>query len=239
MIQKQKVGEPGYYGTSEKLTFKSITLEEEQELFRRYRERNDLAARDKIITNHLLLVAKLASMFIGGTPEGDEVVSAANMGLLKAIERFDYTRGNRFASYVRKFVRGEIARFCRANRIVHTPTSRATAVIVPLPEKNIEAQALDKTSLITEQSLTKEEYAQTAAKALRNAIRRKCISPIERHVVRQHYFHGRTYKDIGLEMPPSLSAKPLSRQRVEQIHKSVCEKLRGLLKTHYGIDWIL
>ena len=106
-----------YYKPTEDLKFERLTHEEEQALFDAARSGCEFA-KESIIRSHLLLAAKEGRRWARGMLPEDEVISAANFALMKAYEAFDPTRGNRFASFLRPFIRGRIAELWRAQNTV-------------------------------------------------------------------------------------------------------------------------
>jgi RNA polymerase primary sigma factor len=97
-----------------------LSAEEEMELARRI-QRGDETARDQMITANLKLVVKIAHDFEGcGLPLLD-LIEEGNLGLMKAIERFDPDRGNRLASYaafwIKQYMRRSVANHSRTIRL--------------------------------------------------------------------------------------------------------------------------
>jgi RNA polymerase sigma-32 factor len=76
-----------------------LTQEEEVSLARRLRDNNDLAAAQKLILSHLRLVVSIARGYLGyGLPHAD-LIQEGNIGLMKAVKRFDPDQGVRLVSY--------------------------------------------------------------------------------------------------------------------------------------------
>src|SRR6185503_14494852 len=94
-----------YYKPAEDLNFVVLSVLAERALFDKARS-GDESAKESIIRNHLLLAAKEGRRWARGLLPEDEVISAANFALMKAYEAFDHNRGNRFASFLRPFIRG-------------------------------------------------------------------------------------------------------------------------------------
>ena len=75
-----------------------LTLEEEQRFARQYRDDNDLEAAGKLVLSHLRLVVSVARQYLGyGLPHGD-LIQEGNVGLMKAVKRFDPDQGVRLVS---------------------------------------------------------------------------------------------------------------------------------------------
>ena len=91
--------------------FPMLSLEEELELSRRWRDHEDLEAAHKLVTSHLRLVAKIAMGYRGyGLPVG-ELISEGNVGMMQAVKRFDPDRGFRLATYAMWWIRAAIQEY--------------------------------------------------------------------------------------------------------------------------------
>jgi len=103
-----------------------LSAEEEQHLAQRLRSRNDLAAAQQLVMAHLRFVAHIARGYIGyGLPLGD-LIQEGNVGLMKAVKRFDPAYGVRLVSFAVHWIRAEIHEFILRNwRIVKIATTKA------------------------------------------------------------------------------------------------------------------
>ena len=84
-----------------------------RELFRRYKEKGDEEAREQLIVSHLNLVRFLASKFKNRGEPLDDLIQVGTIGLIKAIDRFDPSRGLEFTTYATPTILGEIKRHFR------------------------------------------------------------------------------------------------------------------------------
>jgi RNA polymerase sigma-32 factor len=88
-----------------------LEAQEEFQLGTRWRQHGDRHAADRLVTSHLRLVAKVAFGYRGyGLPMG-EVISEGNVGLMRAVERFEPDKGFRFASYAMWWIRASIQEY--------------------------------------------------------------------------------------------------------------------------------
>jgi RNA polymerase sigma-32 factor len=88
-----------------------LEAQEEFQLGTRWRQHGDRDAADRLVTSHLRLVAKVAFGYRGyGLPMG-EVISEGNVGLMRAVERFEPDKGFRFASYATWWIRASIQEY--------------------------------------------------------------------------------------------------------------------------------
>jgi len=84
-----------------------------RELFRRYKEEGDDDAREQLVMSHLNLVRFLASKFKSRGEPLDDLIQVGTIGLIKAVDRFDPTRGLEFTTFATPTILGEIRRHFR------------------------------------------------------------------------------------------------------------------------------
>ena len=103
-----------------------LTLEEEQLFARQFRTDNDLEAAGKLVLSHLRLVISTARQYLGyGLPHGD-LIQEGNVGLMKAVKRFDPDQGVRLVTYALHWIKAEIQEYIVKNlRMVKLATTKA------------------------------------------------------------------------------------------------------------------
>ena len=103
-----------------------LTQEEEVSLARRWRETNDLAAAQGLVLSHLRLVVSIARGYLGyGLPHAD-LIQEGNIGLMKAVKRFDPEQGVRLVSYAMHWIKAEMHEYILKNwRLVKVATTKA------------------------------------------------------------------------------------------------------------------
>src|SRR6186713_2399375 len=103
-----------------------LTLEEETEFARRLRDHGDLAAAGRLVVSHLRLVVSISRKYLGyGLPHGD-LIQEGNVGLMKAVKRFDPDQGVRLVSYALHWIKAEIHEYILKNwRMVKVATTKA------------------------------------------------------------------------------------------------------------------
>src|SRR5258707_4253083 len=103
-----------------------LTAEDERALATRLREKNDLEAAGQLVLSHLRLVVSIARGYLGyGLPHAD-LIQEGNVGLMKAVRRFDPERGVRLVSFAVHWIRAEIHEFILKNwRMVKVATTKA------------------------------------------------------------------------------------------------------------------
>jgi len=106
--------------------FPSLTAEEEYSLAMRLKKENDLDAAKQLILSHLKLVIKIARSYSGYNLPHADLVQEGNIGLMKAVKRFDPERGVRLVSFAIHWIKAEIQEYVVKNwRLVKTATTKA------------------------------------------------------------------------------------------------------------------
>jgi RNA polymerase sigma-32 factor len=103
-----------------------LSAEEENSLAQRWQEQQDLDAAQSLVLSHLRFVVHIARSYSGyGLPQAD-LIQEGNIGLMKAVKRFDPTVGVRLVSFAVYWIRAEIHEYILRNwRIVKVATTKA------------------------------------------------------------------------------------------------------------------
>jgi RNA polymerase sigma-32 factor len=106
--------------------FPLLSAEQETELGRRLQRDNDLEAARSLVLSHLRLVVAVSRNYLGyGLPQAD-LIQEGNIGLMKAVRRFDPERGVRLVSFALHWIRAEIHEHILRNwRLVKIATTKA------------------------------------------------------------------------------------------------------------------
>jgi RNA polymerase sigma-32 factor len=106
--------------------FPLLTAEEEHSLAVRFRQREDLEAARQLVVSHLRLVVSVARGYLGyGLPHAD-LIQEGNIGLMKAVKRFDPERGVRLVSFAIHWIKAEMHEYILRNwRLVKIATTKA------------------------------------------------------------------------------------------------------------------
>src|SRR5512132_3876240 len=106
--------------------FPLLTAEQETALGRRWKEHEDVDAARELVLSHLRLVVAVSRNYLGyGLPQAD-LIQEGNVGLMKAVRRFDPERGVRLVSFALHWIRAEIHEYVRRNwRLVKVATTKA------------------------------------------------------------------------------------------------------------------
>ena len=103
-----------------------LTQEEETRLATELRDSGDLKAASALVMSHLRLVVSVSRNYLGyGLPHGD-LIQEGNIGLMKAVKRFDPTQGVRLVSYAMHWIKAEIHEYILKNwRMVKVATTKS------------------------------------------------------------------------------------------------------------------
>lgn len=197
-----------YYPPGTDLTFVPVTHDEEKELFRRAKA-GDADAKEKILRNHLLLVATIARRIARGKLPEDEIVSAANFALVKAYEGFDSSYPNRFSAFLKLFVRGEIARLWSNLNIV-----RKSDYSDGVPVTSVEIT--DDVS--EEEDSDEKDHKEFLLRLIEES--KSVLDPREKEIV------GLLYCETPATQAEVARQLGISRERIRQIYDAALEKLR-------------
>src|SRR5262252_8375748 len=106
--------------------FPLLSADQEIELGRRLQRDNDLDAARQLVLSHLRLVVAVSRNYLGyGLPQGD-LIQEGNIGLMKAVRRFDPERGVRLVSFALHWIKAEIHEYILRNwRLVKIATTKA------------------------------------------------------------------------------------------------------------------
>ncbi|GAC1553022.1 MAG: RNA polymerase sigma factor RpoH [Collimonas sp.] len=103
-----------------------LTHDQEISLAQQLRDKNDLGAAQKLVLSHLRLVVSIARGYLGyGLPHAD-LIQEGNIGLMKAVKRFDPDQGVRLVSYAMHWIKAEMHEYILKNwRLVKVATTKA------------------------------------------------------------------------------------------------------------------
>lgn len=107
-------------------SFPLLTPEEENDLAQRWQHQQDLEAARQLVLSHLRLVVSISRQYMGyGLPQAD-LIQEGNIGLMKAVRRFDSNRGVRLVSFAVHWIKAEMHEYILRNwKLVKVATTKA------------------------------------------------------------------------------------------------------------------
>ena len=198
-----------------------LTKEEEASIMKRI-NLGDEEAREPLITHNLRLVVYIAKKFDSNGASVEDLISIGTIGLIKAVNTFDNTRGNRLSSYAAKCIDNEILMLLRSEKKLGREVSLYEPIGVDREGNEISLyDILETGGCSVPETVCKREQIRRLYRGYE-----VCLKEKEQKILRLRYglFGGRehTQKEIGAILG-------ISRSYVSRIEKSALEKLRSYL----------
>ncbi len=191
-------------------------------------------ARRQIIQANLRLVVSVAKRYINSAMPFMDLVQEGNIGLMRAVEKFDYKRGNRFSTYATWWIRQAVTRaIAEQSRLIRLPVHLSESI-----------SHLRRTIYQLEQTLerepTAEEIANTMNMSLRKVKRllRASTQPISIEQPLNNDQEGRIGEmlaDENLETPMEVAAQNMLQQELSEALNELPERERKILLLRYGL----
>lgn len=197
---------------------KPLTAEEERACLTAFHEQGDATARNQLIEHNLRLVAHIIKKYYSATKEQDDLISIGTIGLIKAVETFDYRKGTRLATYASRCIENEILMHFRAGK----KTAQDVSMSDPI-DTDKDGNPLTLMDVIAQDESLEEELDLKLNSEKLYRYLHETLTPRERLIVEQRYGLA------GEELTQRQVAKKLgiSRSYVSRIEKKALEKLRA------------
>lgn len=196
---------------------KPLTAAEEREALERMRQ-GDASARDKLVEHNLRLVVHIIKKYYANYSDQDDLISIGTIGLIKAVNSFDSSKGTRLATYASRCIENEILMYFRNQK----KTSQDISMNEPI---DVDAQGNPLT--LSEIIFTDDTIVDDIDKKLKLERLRKAVNEIsdEREkliIVKRYGLNGRvpmTQREIAKQLG-------ISRSYVSRIEKKALRNLR-------------
>lgn len=206
--------------TSDTHTFPPpLSKEEERELFLKA-HKGDIASRNRLVEHNLRLVAHIVKKYYSTASDQEDLISVGTVGLIKAIDSFDVTKGAQFATYAGKCLQNEILMYFRSQKKHSSVTSINDPVDVDKDGNPLTYLEIIATPDDIAETIDRKMKLEKVLKAIKTVLTQR-----EQRIIMLRYGlnkEGRSYaqRDVA-------NMLGISRSYVSRLEKTALEKIRA------------
>ncbi len=211
-----------------------LTMEEEIELAKRVKE-GDAEAKDKLNSANLRLVVNIAKRYTGRGMQFMDLIQEGSMGLMKAVEKFDYTKGFRFSTYATWWIRQAITRAI---------ADQARTIRIPVHMVDTIGK-LQRTTRMLAQEYGRDPTAEEIAKVMSineervREIQRISLDPVslETPIGEEEDSHLSDFiEDTNVKAPQDFASFSVLREHLKEVLDTLPPREAMVIRLRYGFD---
>ena len=193
-----------------------LSAKTERELFIKAKE-GDEAARTKLIEHNLRLVAHIVRKYYFSSKNQDDLISIGSIGLVKAIDSFDFSNGARFATYGAKCIQNEILMYFRAQKKLANEVSMYETIDIDRDGNPLTYQDVISVDDTIAEDIDRKLHTQKALRLVNEV-----LTPREKKIIVLRYG---LHKQKAMTQREVAKLLKISRSYVSRIEKAALEKL--------------
>jgi len=200
---------------------KPLNAKEERACFEKMKA-GDTDAKKKLVEHNLRLVAHIIKKYYAQSGEADDLISIGTIGLIKAVNSFDYSKGTRLATYASRCIENEILMYFRAQR----KTAQDVSMSEPI-DSDSEGNPLTLSDVIYEETDIVDQINDSIRTKLLYTLIEQIEDEREKQIIVMRYG---LYNKKPLTQQQVAQRLGISRSYVSRIEKKVLERLRKQLE---------